>query len=90
LVVVDEKATAKIGSNLPDIFHPEWADKVPPDLIGSRIVGFGSAPAELKIEGGGLIVDYVPAGAQSAKRLVLIFTEAGMWIDYLGPSGVVT
>jgi hypothetical protein len=57
---------------------------VPKEIIGARIIGFGAAPIEGDIEGGRLILDYIPAEADVPKRLVLGFNELGMWIEYLG------
>lgn len=64
---------------------PDWRDSerrgepLPPDLVGARIVRFGAAPKRFDLEGGGLIIDYIPKGRRGAKRLVLAFNELGMW-----------
>ena len=66
---------------------PDWRDSagngeaIPRDLIGATIVRLGAAPAECDIEGGGLVIDYVPKDAIDTKRLVLAFNELGMWIE---------
>jgi hypothetical protein len=66
---------------------PDWRDSFergnpfPPDLIGATIVAFGAAPPEFDLEGGGLIIDYVPQHEADPKRLVLAFNELGMWIE---------
>jgi len=65
---------------LPDWRDPLRSDAIPADLIGARIEKFGAAPIECDLEGGGLIIDYVPNGQIDAKRLVLAFNELGMWI----------
>jgi hypothetical protein len=62
----------------------ERGKRIPKEIIGARIVGFGAAPIQVDIEGGGLILDYVPAGSSSAKRLVLGFNELGMWVEFSG------
>lgn len=56
-------------------------DALPEDIIGAIIVRFGAAPPECDLEGGGLIVDYIPKEATEPKRLVLAFNELGMWIE---------
>ncbi len=53
----------------------------PLDIIGAVIVDFGAAPPECDLEGGGLIIDYIPKGAADSKRLVLAFNECGMWVE---------
>lgn len=64
---------------------PDWRDSeqrgdlLPPDIIGATIVSFGAAPAEFRIEGGGLIIDYLPHGESETRRVVLAFNELGMW-----------
>ena len=65
---------------------PDWIDSArrggtfPPDIIGATIADFGAAPAECGLEGGGLIIDYIPRGESERKRLVLAFNELGMWV----------
>ena len=64
---------------------PDWRDparrgsKIPKDIVGSTVVGFGSAPVECDVEGGGLIIDYVPRGSTETKRAIFAFNELGMW-----------
>jgi hypothetical protein len=67
---------------LPDLFKK--GEPVPADLIGAKIVAFGSAPRGAGIEGGGLIVDYVPLGTEDISRVVFSFTEVGMWTELIG------
>ena len=50
-------------------------------LVGATIVAFG-APAEGVFEGGGLVIDYRLPGSEATERLVLDFSELGMWIEY--------
>lgn len=63
---------------LPDYFGSERGDAIPPDIIGSEIVNFGTI-AESAVEGGGLFIDYKVAG--QIRRVVLAFSELGMWIE---------
>jgi hypothetical protein len=75
-------SATKVIPRLPDRIDPSRrGDVFPPDLIGATIVGFGAASPELGIEGGGLIIDYLPDGQTLPKRLVLGFTELGMWVE---------
>ena len=62
----------------PNAFDRERGDLVPDDLIGARIVAIGRTQEE--IEGGGLVIEYEPVGAQHCVRLTLAFTELGMWV----------
>jgi hypothetical protein len=48
-------------------------------MTGATIVRIG-APAEDGIEGGGLVIDYVPQGGAAVYRAVLAFNESGMWV----------
>ena len=53
---------------------------LPKRIIGARIVTFGAAPRSADFEGGSLVIDYVPKGKENPVRVVLSFTELGMWI----------
>ena len=66
---------------------PAWLDSArrrgatfPPDIIGAVVIAFGAAPPECDLEGGGLIIDYLPKEKTEPKRLVLAFNELGMWL----------
>jgi len=61
-------------------YSAENVDTFPPDIVGAKIVCLGAAPRECDVEGGGLIIDYIPQGENESKRLVLAFNELGMWI----------
>jgi hypothetical protein len=75
-------SAAAVIPRLPDAFDSaRRGDAIPPDIIGATILSFGAAPSELHLEGGGLIVDYIPKGATEANRLVLAFNDCGMWIE---------
>lgn len=52
-------------------------------LKGATILAIG-APEGADLEGGGLVIDYGFADGV-AKRLVLAFNEAGMWVEFDGP-----
>ena len=68
--------------NLPDCFRPDKGDELPVGIIGSTIRNMGTIPNKDLIEGGGLVIDYVPAGSSDSKRVVLGFNELAMWIEF--------
>ena len=63
--------------NAPVIHRlPAWLDSprrrgatFPQDIIAATIVNFGAAPTECDVEGGGLIIDYVPKGQTEPNRV---------------------
>ena len=63
---------------LPDVFNPTKGEEIPANLIGSKIVAFGTTNE--RVEGGGLVLDYRPQKTKKVRRLVLAFNELGMWI----------
>ena len=65
---------------LPDYFAPGTGGEFPEDIVGSKISGIGTIDSSFRIEGGGLVVDYIPKGSEASKRVVLGFNELGMWI----------
>lgn len=78
--------TAEIIHNFPDEFDPSYnmqssGANVTKNLIGSKIIGFGFSPG-IDVEGGGLIVDYIPEGCDKQHRIVLGFNELGMWVEW--------
>lgn len=54
---------------------------VPPDLIGAKIVNFGTVDAPELFSGGGLLIRYVPKGSSSSKTIMFEFNELGMWVS---------
>jgi hypothetical protein len=51
-------------------------DPYPPDLIGAKVIGFGTTAERIKrVEGGGLVIDYKPPQSETVKRLHLGFNE---------------
>lgn len=59
-------------------------DSFDADLIGSKIIGFGTIP-DSDLEGGGLVIDYVPEGQVKSRRIIFEFNELGMWISPHNP-----
>jgi hypothetical protein len=53
-------------------------------MAGATIVRIGSVN-DAGIEGGGLLVDYIPAGQTQIRRVVFAFNELGLWLEWEGP-----
>lgn len=78
-----------IKNRLPNCMYAKSAppdDKFPDDLIGAGIIAVGK-PRDIDwndgIEGG-LVIDYRPNGSDCVKRIVLGFTDLGMWVEWNG------
>lgn len=67
---------------LPNFFARELGGEIPADLIGAVILGIGTVPDPLDVDGGGLVVDYRPAKSKATKRIVFAFNERGMWVIF--------
>jgi len=78
-------ASADVLPNLPDYFRPHEATRFPRELIGARILRIGTLAEPRAASGGGLVIDYDKNG--KAKRLVLEFNDAAMWVAYQGHFG---
>ena len=76
-----------IISALPASKGPNYScAKTPSDLIGAKILAFGTTAAFNKFVGGGLAIDYLPSGAIKPRRIIFAFTEVAMWIQYQSDS----
>ena len=84
LTDVDYRALTVVGALPLARFYPEGASELFDHMTGARILAIGG-PAEGDIEGGGLVLDYVPAGADNPHRAVFAFNESGMWVEFDGP-----
>lgn len=73
-------ATLGVSDTLPDRNGPDYGDELPAGLIGATIVRFGGARG-VRLDGGGLVIDYIPAGSTIISRTVFGLNEAGMWIE---------
>jgi hypothetical protein len=58
-------------------------------LTGARIVQIGAPSNDDGLEGGGLVIDYIPVGSPQTKRVVLSFNEMAMWVAWEGYPQVV-
>ena len=66
---------------LPNYFRPTNGKPLPDGFVGSTIVRAGGVPIEGAVEGGGLIIDFIPAGSIDSRRVILGFNEVGMWVE---------
>lgn len=72
----------KVTPLLPQaISGPAGGEAVLQRMSGATIVRIG-APEGAELDGGGLVIDYRPAGSQEVWRVALAFHEAGMWVEY--------
>jgi hypothetical protein len=70
-----------VVSKLPSLASPyRQPSDIPEGIEGSRILRFGAAPQHLQVDGGGLVIDFEKANG-SRRRVVLAFSEMGMWIE---------
>ena len=75
----------ELVNRMPSTIGPDDTDRpFPKDIIGARVVRVATPEDSSLIEGGGLVIDYVPAYETRVVRLVLGFTELGMWIQFCG------
>lgn len=95
--MTDESPSYKNGSNLgkePDVWAIQLIQALPDalvaprdgrgelaDLVGAKIVQIGTAAPGL-FEGGGLLIDYLRPGNGTLCRIVLAFSERGMWVEH--------
>ena len=83
---LEDYASISIVQLLPNSRDATDGDQLPRQLIGARIVNFGTGHVD--VEGGGLIIDYVPAEAASrVERVVFAFNGHGMWIKWSSNRG---
>jgi|GEM_PF-5724378 len=70
-----------IVDRLPKYFHPDQGAAIPRELIGAKLIRIGTPRDQRKFEGGGLVIDYIPAKSRKVKRIILSFSELEMWIQ---------
>jgi hypothetical protein len=77
-----------VAAELPPAGHyTERAHELFMSLRGAKIVACGAPVDPAAVEGGGLIIDFIPDGSDTVRRVVFAFTELGMWIEFYGPKG---
>lgn len=73
-----------VGSLPASRHYPTGGEALFRRLAGATIICMGGTGAD-GLEGGGLILDYVPVGSSEMRRAVFAFNENGMWIEFEGP-----
>ena len=69
-------AALQVIPRLPHFRDPAGSgDPLPDDIIGARIVNMGSSPPAAGVEGGGLVIDYIPQGQPVVRRARLPRSE---------------
>ena len=77
-------AALEIMEALPHaLYQPESGEILLRRMRGATIVRIGSTDEE-GIEGGGLLIDYVPANGHQVRRAVFAFNELGLWTLWEG------
>ena len=71
--------TAKVIDWLPHMFGRN--ESVPDGLVGATIVQIGTFKDTSLVEGGGLVIDYLPPQATQTRRAILAFDGTEMWLD---------
>jgi hypothetical protein len=65
-------------------------EPIPDGIIGARILGFGTIdqrtlPSWMSpVETAALVIDYLPSGATSARRVAFGASELAIWVGFLG------
>jgi len=77
-------STVEVVPCLPAIFPSGQGRPFPADLIGATILRIGTVSRERAVEGGGLVIDYRKPGGKTARRIILAFSEVGMWVAHQG------
>ena len=77
----DRMGFLPVGKRFPRFGHPEWGERVPRELIGARIVRFGGGAPEHRLEGGGLLIDFIPKGKRAVRQIVFYLNSSGMWVE---------
>jgi hypothetical protein len=84
----DALACAQIIPRLPHAFRPQDGKRIPRGLVGATIVRFGTVANEVSeasnasLEGGGLLIDYIPRGETVPRRVAMAFNDVAMWVAY--------
>lgn len=76
-----ELRRARVLNRLPSRFPGYPIERLPKDLRGATVVSVGTLSDQKLVEGGGLVIDYSPAGTDQVYRLVLAFNELAMWVE---------
>lgn len=91
--VVNIIASATIVPQLAPPHCLDESQKLPEGIVGATVLRFGTIAWEelgeltTPIEAAGLLIDYLPQGATSPRRVAFGFNELGMWVEYQGEIG---
>jgi hypothetical protein len=84
-------ASAGVLPKLPSVYGRDPRDPktndMPSAMVGATIMAIGAIEGVINVEGGGLVIDYLPVGSKNLQRVVFGFTEMGMWIEYHSSDG---
>ena len=64
-------------------FAPEGGEELLRRMAGATIMRIGSTNED-GIEGGGLIIDYMPRGSSETMRVVFAFNASALWVEWEG------
>ena len=70
----------EITNLLPAMFSGSREETFPDDLIGATVLKIGATDARKRLAPL-LAIEYIPKASKKPKRLMLSFTELGMWIE---------
>jgi hypothetical protein len=82
--------SVQVIPRLPNCYHPQDGEQLPPRLLGAKVVRVGTIDRGIAesvtpcLEGGGLVIDYMPENSGHLLRTVLAFNELAMWVVYSG------
>jgi hypothetical protein len=88
--VANVVACADIIPRLAPSLGPDDGDAIPQDIVGAKILGIGTIAWGLlydltsPIEAAGLVIDYLPIGGESPRRVSFGASELGVWVAYQG------
>lgn len=71
--------SAKVHRKLPHRLHR--GGRLPRGLVGAKIISLRALDDAGQVEGGGLVIEYLPVGSRQARRAVFGFNEIGMWVE---------
>ena len=66
-------------------FAPEGGEEFLRTMAGVTIIRIGSTDED-GIDGGGLLIDYLPKGSDAPRRVVFAFNDSGLWVEWEGES----
>jgi hypothetical protein len=82
--MVQTETNTGVTGRLPHRFHD--GDELPRDILGAKIVAIGTTGSDR--ESGDFVLEYIPQGQSSSRRLTILFNERGMWIDELSATSL--